>query len=479
MKIRTRLLITSILLFSGGSYWLVDWVLQDFRYHYFMTMEESMVDSATALSSLVAQQTQKEPFTVSDEFRRGMTDAMNREFSAQIYAFTKTNVNLRVLVGNRRGIVLFDSDGGTAEGEDFSQWRDFRLTMEGKYGARATPRIKDDPDTLTFFVSSPVIIDGETCGIVSVAKPISSILPAMRKAKTRLIVTGAIAVSAVLLLQLLVSSWVTRPIRMLIAYARAVRDGQPATKPRLTQGEMGDLATAFEEMRDSLEGKEYVEQYVQTLTHEMKSPLAAIRGASELLGEEMTDEQRDRFLQNIRSESNRMHELIQRLLTLASLEKRKHVSNVIQINTADLLDDILSSMQPLFQKKQVSVIQTKTTPLYLSGEYFLLRQALTNLLQNALDFSPSDGKIHIETTKKNGSIIICVRDEGPGFPDYATNKIFDRFFSLPRPDSGKKSSGLGLNFVREIAKLHGGIVTLTNSMPKGAEATLRLPAAAA
>lgn len=476
MRIRTRLLITSILLFAAGSYWLVDWILQDFRYHYFMTMEESMVDSSTTLAALVAQQTEDKTLTVSDEFRAGMAEASSRDLRAKIYDFTKTNMNLRVLVTDKTGLVVFDSLDGKDEGEDYSNWRDIRLTLAGEYGARATKRGQDDPDNLTFFVASPILVEGEILGALSVGKPSSSILPFMRKAKSQLIVTGITAVSAVLLLQVLVSFWVTRPIHTLIAYARAIRDGRKVTKPRLNHSEMGDLASAFEEMRDSLEGRKYVERYVQTLTHEMKSPLSAIQGASELLSEEMPDEQRARFLKNIRSEARRIHDLIDRLLALVGVEKRKEIENIESINISALIQDVITSMQPLLQQKQISMALEAEDSVQLSGETFLLRQAFANLIQNAIDFSPEGGPIHITVKKEDSSVQICVRDEGPGIPDYAVDRLFERFYSLPRPDHGKKSSGLGLNFVREIVTLHGGTITLKNHSPHGAEARLILPA---
>lgn len=476
MKIRTRLLITSLLLFAVGSYWFVSWVLDDFRFHYFMTMEESMVETATMLSELASRDMADHNGAVSPALRKSLTDAGERRLNAQIYDFSKTNMNLRVLITDAAGIVQFDTTG-TDEGVDYTEWRDVRLTLRGEYGARATLEDESEPDSLIFYVSSPIIINGETRGVLSLGKPIRSILPFMRKAKSRLIVGGVMGVIALLLLQALISFWITRPIRMLIDYAQAVRDGKPVPCPHLPHSDMGDLANAFEEMRDALEGRKYVEQYIQSLTHEMKSPLAAIRGASELLDEEMPDEQRRRFLQNIRSETRRMHALIDRLLALAGLEKRKEIEHPEQVDLATLAADVIDTLQPLTQQKNLTVHCESADGSEVIGEEFLLRQALVNLLQNAIDFSPEGGTVAVEICQGLKTVDVRIGDEGPGVPDYALERIFERFYSLPRPDHGKKSSGLGLNFVREIAKLHGGSIVLTNRDPHGAEARLRLPAA--
>jgi two-component system sensor histidine kinase CreC len=109
------------------------------------------------------------------------------------------------------------------------------------------------------------------------------------------------------------------------------------------------------------------------------------------------------------------------------------------------------------------------------GERFLLSQAIGNLLQNAIEFSPSGGVVSVELQYEAAAILVSVVDRGPGIPAFAMEKVFERFYSLPRPDTGRKSSGLGLSIVREIARLHGGEITLSNHAGGGALACFRLP----
>ena len=101
--------------------------------------------------------------------------------------------------------------------------------------------------------------------------------------------------------------------------------------------------------------------------------------------------------------------------------------------------------------------------------------AIANLIDNALDFSPSGGRVTLAVTARERVCEIAVRDAGPGIPDYAETKIFEKFYSLARPGTTKKSTGLGLSFVQEIAELHRGRVTLKNAPGGGAVATLSLP----
>ena len=111
----------------------------------------------------------------------------------------------------------------------------------------------------------------------------------------------------------------------------------------------------------------------------------------------------------------------------------------------------------------------------MSGDPFLLQQALGNLLDNAIEFSPEDGEIVVAVTADPSHIAISVRDQGQGAPDYALEHMFERFYSLPRPATGRKSTGLGLAFVREVARLHGGSADFSNRPEGGALARIHLP----
>lgn len=119
----------------------------------------------------------------------------------------------------------------------------------------------------------------------------------------------------------------------------------------------------------------------------------------------------------------------------------------------------------------------------MNGDRFLLTQAVSNLLQNALEFTPPGGAITLalrpadataEAATDADHALITVDDTGPGLPDYALPRVFERFYSLPRPDTGAKSTGLGLALVREIAHLHGGEIALQNLPAGGTRATLTL-----
>jgi two-component system sensor histidine kinase CreC len=239
--------------------------------------------------------------------------------------------------------------------------------------------------------------------------------------------------------------------------------------------ELTRLAQALDSMRAQLEGKAYVERYVQTLTHELKSPLAAIQGAAELLRGELPDAQRARLLENIEVETARLKSMSERLLHLAQVEQRRALEDRTSIALRPLIDELLAGRAPQFMQRRIQAVNEVPAGSMVTGERFLVRQALANLLDNAVDFTPPEKRIRIALVDAPpGQAAIAIFNEGEPIPDFALPRVTERFYSLPRPGSDRKSTGLGLSFVQEVALLHGGSFTVAN-VPGGVRAVLTLP----
>lgn len=211
----------------------------------------------------------------------------------------------------------------------------------------------------------------------------------------------------------------------------------------------------------------------------MKSPVAAIRGAAELLREpSMPPEQREKFLGNIQAEAGRLQASIDRMLALSALESRRALDEPAPVSLAGLATAVCAQFQPAAEARDLILELTCTADPVVRGESFLIEIALTNLLQNAISFSAAGAHIRVTVASAGEppQAEITVEDEGAGIPDYASARIFERFYSLQHPATGRKSSGLGLCFVREAAELHGGEVSVSNRADRsGVRATLRLP----
>jgi two-component system, OmpR family, sensor histidine kinase CreC len=381
-----------------------------------------------------------------------------------------------VIVVDRAGVVMFDSRGRSV-GEDYSQKRDIHRTLKGEYGARTSPDVEGEPATSVMYVAAPIRLGDEIAGAVSVGKPVQSFGQFIEAARRKTLLVGATSVVAVLLLVVIVSVWLVRPFGVIVDYVRYVRNERSFSLPRLGRRALGAIGAAYEEMRDALAGRNYVADYVQTLTHEVKSPLSAIRGAAELLHEPMPDADRARFVANIARETQRIQELVDRMMELTALESRRVLDSVTLVPLRPLVAELAASAQVSGTSRGIRVDLEPGDDAAVDGDSFLLRRAIANLLDNALDFSPQGGTVTVSLSVHRRVVDVIVRDHGPGIPDYAEAKVFEKFYSLARPHSKKRSTGLGLAFVKEIAELHHGRVSLVNAAEGGARAVLSLPLA--
>lgn len=436
--------------------------------------EDTLVDMANVLAELATDDLLAGRIR-EGQFAQRVRGLQGRDPGATIWGFAKRDSNYRVTVTDARGIVRFDSSGRDV-GKDYSRWNDVHRTLRGQYGARSTAEDPSDPEATVMHVAAPIKDGaGAIVGVLTVAKPNRAIAPFIERSQATVLGWGLVLLAFALALGVLAAGWLSRQLGALRRYAQAVTAGERATLPPVA-GEFADLGQALETMRARLEGKQYVERYVQALTHEMKSPLAAIRASAELLETPLPAPDQARFATSIGGQSERLAQMIDRMLALAEVEHRRHLESTQILVAARLLETVAADCGPRLEAKQ-QLLQLRTqADSSLSGDAFLLRQAIDNLVDNASSFAPAGSTIRIEASKNASTLEIRVFDDGPGIPDYARDRVFERFYSLPRPDGGDRSSGLGLSFVAQVAELHGGSVSLENRAEGGACATLRLPA---
>jgi two-component system sensor histidine kinase CreC len=477
----TRVTLFFIACIIASGFGLIAWhFLADVEPQTFQATEEAMVDSAHLLAESVQDDLlHGKPDT--ERLRRMFEGAHDREFNAQIYDHLKQHVGLNAYLTDARGVVLFDSDHGKREGRDFSGMRDVALTLRGKYGARSTRDDEADAKTSILYVAAPVGDPSKPSAVLTVFKPQADALPMIRKRKTVIGWACGLIGGGTLFLIGVIFLWLYRPIGKITDYARSIERGERPELPKLGIGrEVNTLARAMESMREALEGRRFAERYIQTLTHEMKSPLAAIRGAAELLDEEMPADARRRFLGNIRAETSRAERMISRLLELAAIESKSHLEAAEDLDLATLIARAIDQAKPLADIAGVTISPVfPSTAVTVRGDEFILRAAATNLLENAIDFSPRGETVEVGIETGEGVVRLLIRDHGAGIPDYAQDKIFDRFYSLRHHTSGRKGTGLGLTLVKEAAELHGGGIELSPAPGGGTIAALTLPGTAA
>ena len=478
ISLTLRLFLVGALLAAAAGWITLRQVLGEIKPAVRQSTEETLVDTANLLAELLARDMQQGTLAQGD-LPRVLAEYGRRRLGADIWGIRKDEVNHRIYVTDARGIVLLDS-AGRAVGEDYSQWNDVFLTLRGRYGARTTEAVPGDERSTVMHVAAPVRDGERIIGSVTVAKPNASVQPFIARAQRRLVLLAVGTLAAALALGALLSGWLSHSIRRLTRFADAVTAGQRPDVPSLPGNELTQLATALDTMRTRLEGKDYVERYVQTLTHELKSPLAAIQGSAELLRREMTPEQRAHFLANIDMETARLRSLSERLLSLAQVEQRRGLEETTPVPVRELVEELLAECAPRLELAGIKASNAVPAGTSVAGERFLLRQALLNLVDNAIEFTPAGRGFVIDAAAGalpdgRAALVISVRNQGEPIPDYALSRVTERFYSLPRPGSGRKSTGLGLNFASEVAQLHGGEFRITNES-EGVNAQLLLPA---
>lgn len=474
MTIPLRLLLGYFLIVGLAAWFVLNIFTEEIKPGVRQAMEDTLVDTSQLLAELAAVDIAS-GHVRDGHLAKAFARYRTREPRATIWGFRKDAVDLRVYLTDAHGIVIYDSEQ-QALGQDYSRWNDVYLTLQGTYGARSTRSDPQNERTSVMYVAAPVQSGKKLLGVLTVAKSTASVQPFIDRSRSRIERAGWWLMGGALLIGLLFTWWLTRSVGLLRRYARDVSAGRKARLPNLHGGELAELGRSLAEMREKLDGREYVEQYVHHLAHEMKSPLTALIGSAELLDEHLPPAQRKLFAANIRQQSQRLRDMLDKLLALARLEHRQGLEDAVPVNLRELAESVTGDHAALLAQRVISCENLIPSAVSTLGEPFLLRQALSNLLDNAIAFSPDGGKITLALESDGDHHTLIVEDQGSGIPDFALPRVFERFYSLARPASGQKSTGLGLPFVKEVALLHGGGIELRNRPQHGAEARLRLPA---
>lgn len=471
MRLSLRLLLGYFLIVGIAAWFVLNVFVEEVKPGVRQAQEDALVDTAHLLARLASDDLRSGAMA-NGHFARQVTAYRQSAPSADYWGIRKSEPGLQIYVTDARGIVVFDSSG-KALGADFSRWNDVARTLRGEYGARTTVENPSQYGDWTVMHVAAPIRDGERLiGVLTVSKPNRLVQPFIERSEAKIRRAGWLLLGIALVIGLLVALSLHANLQRLSRYAEAVGRGERAELPKLSVTELRALGRTLETMRERLEGRQYVEEYVSTLTHEMKTPLTAIRGAAELLDDAaMPASDRQRFSASIVAQIGRLQNLIERMLGLAALEHRRKLEETAPVELGALCRALIDELHAPLARKALQLVWEGDAIVQVEGDAFLLRQAIQNLLDNAIAFSPQGGLLEIGFCASPPAITI--RDHGPGIPDYAQARIFERFYSLPRPDGGEKSSGIGLAFVREVAALHGAQIDVSDHPDGGAIATLR------
>jgi len=285
-----------------------------------------------------------------------------------------------------------------------------------------------------------------------------------------------------------------RRLRSLEQVARALGAGDASVRAKESGGdEVTALARAFNKMAGDLEARTSAveasdrtrRQLLADVSHELKTPLASIRGYVETLAMpevHLDEDTRRRYLDIVSEETIKLERIVGDLLDLARLESRGMTLTCGQVSVAQLFRSVNDRNERELIERQINldtIIEPGAGEVW--GDPTRLEQALQNLVANALRHTPDGGQITVVAARSDGQAKLVVRDSGPGIPDEHLPRIFDRFYKVDASRSDPYSqagSGLGLSIVKAIVERHGGTVAAANLAGGGAEFVISLPARA-
>ena len=351
---------------------------------------------------------------------------------------------------------------------------------EKKLIARNTPIVRDENGTSWLY--SIEKLPDKTYLVVASPRPRISILNIFTDDFLPLILqSGLIALLLSLVLAFLFARWIADPLQKVMLAARNLPSAE--IKPVETSGphEIQELTRAFNDMIARMQASQKSQrEFVANVSHEMKTPLTSIQGFAQAIldGTADTSDARQKAAQVIYDESGRMQRMVLDLLDLARLDAGTADITMSPVNMFGLLQAVAEKFAPQSQRAGVDIkVDVAANLQTITADGDRLAQVFTNLVDNALKFTPRGGLISLHVSVANGEMLVSVSDTGAGIPATAQAHIFDRFYQAdPARKGGEKhGAGLGLAIAHEIVQAHGGRINVRSRLGEGTSFDVFLP----
>jgi two-component system sensor histidine kinase BaeS len=327
--------------------------------------------------------------------------------------------------------------------------------------------------------SAPVLVSGHQEGSVLVGLTESGLGAADAILRTALLraIAGAAGLAALLALVtgLGVSRRITRPVARLISVTRAMATGDRSSRAGEIKapGELRELAAAFDHMADTLDYEDKIRRdLVASVTHELRTPVAVLQAGHEALLDGVT-EPGPAELGSLRDEVLRLARMVDDLQTMAAADAAVLQLTRERHDLADIAASAADSLARRFETAEVALDRQLAQAPVLADERWM-HQVVTNLLGNALKFTPAGGTVTIRTRQDGPSAVLEVADTGVGIPASELPRIFDRFWR-GQAAAQTSGSGIGLAIAAELTWAHGGTLTAASEPGEGTRLTLTLP----
>ncbi len=332
-----------------------------------------------------------------------------------------------------------------------------------------------------------VTLDEKNVGYILISENSNDIKAAIDERKIFIIRTAALVAIVILLFSIILNRFFLKPIGNLVDYTRIIKSkSKKKTKIenlKKRNDELGILTNSLDDMTQELQNRaNTAENFSTDLVHEIRNPLASLKSASEIISETDDKKQRDKLVSILSHDVERIERLITDYSQMLKDEVAISKEQMTKIDLREIVKSVVDDFNSIYYQKrgiQISLeIDSKYKNFEIIGIENRIEQVLANLLENSISFSENDKKIIVRLSKnKNNNVRLDVVDEGIGFKEKETNKIFKRFYSN-RPEKFGEHSGLGLNIVKNLIDLHGGEISAGNNLDKkGAKIEIIFPKA--
>ena len=329
-----------------------------------------------------------------------------------------------------------------------------------------------------------VSLDGNNIGYLAISENANDIKSAIDERKTFILRTAIFIAIVIFIFSFVLNRYFLKPIKNLVTYTKIIKE-KSKKKTNIEElksrnDELGTLSNSLDDMTHELQKRiSHAENFSTDLVHEIRNPLTSLKSASEILQETEDLQQRRKLINILDHDVQRIERLItdysQMLKDEVALSKEK----MKKIDLRSILNSVVDDYNSIYETKRgitIKLLISKTEEYYIYGIENRIEQIIANLLDNSISFSEDNKNIVVETFKDEANkVILKVIDEGKGFKEKNTKKIFNRFYSN-RPDSFGKHSGLGLNIVKNLVELHGATISASNNTTqKGANVEIAFP----
>ena len=347
--------------------------------------------------------------------------------------------------------------------------------------------IQEGYDKFLLTTVKNVTLDGNNIGYLAIFENASDIKSAINERKTFILRTAIFVGIVIFIFSFVLNRYFLKPIKNLVAYIRTIKD---KTKKKTVinelksrNDELGTLANSLDDMTNELQKRiSHAENFSTDLVHEIRNPLTSLKSASEILHETEDRSQRGKLIDILNHDVQRIERLITDYSQMLKDEVALSREKMKKINLESIVRSVVDDFNNIYEAKRgIKIILNNSSnqdEYLINGIENRIEQIIANLLDNSISFSNNNQKVLVKIKKDQDSkIILEIIDEGKGFKEKNTNKIFNRFYSN-RPDNFGQHSGLGLNIVKNLVELHGGNIIASNNIDKkGANIVIIFPEA--